>query len=65
MRPKIILLSLIMTMSLTACDYDGRYRYTCQDPANWELAECKPPVCNVDNTCPSDINSNLTEEKNG
>ena len=31
------------------------YRYPCQDPANWESADCKPPICNASGTCPEDI----------
>jgi hypothetical protein len=36
---------------LSACGYDGHYRYDCQDPENWEAEECNPPVCLVDGTC--------------
>lgn len=31
------------------------YRYPCQDPANWESADCKPPICDASGTCPEDI----------
>lgn len=47
----IALLGLI----LSGCGYDGSYRYPCQDPANWEKAECNPPICEVDGTCSKDI----------
>lgn len=40
---------------LTGCGYDGHYRYPCQDPANWENAECKPPLCEVAGACPEDL----------
>ena len=44
---------LAAVLLLTACsDY---YRYPCQDPKNWEKAECKPPICTVTQTCPSDL----------
>jgi hypothetical protein len=36
---------------LSACGYDGKYRYSCQDPQNWETPECNPPLCNVDGNC--------------
>jgi len=36
---------------LSACGYDGDYRYSCQDPENWEAPECNPPLCNVDGNC--------------
>jgi len=35
---------------LTGCD--DRYRYPCQDPLNWQNAECKPPICTAAGTCP-------------
>jgi hypothetical protein len=35
----------------TGCIYDGTYRYPCQDPDNWEMAECRPPICEADGTC--------------
>jgi len=28
-----------------------QYRYPCQDPANQNSKECKPPVCEADGTC--------------
>ena len=28
-----------------------QYRYPCQDPANRNSKECKPPVCYADETC--------------
>ena len=52
----------LLAVVLAGCNYDGSYRYPCQDPANWESAECKPPLCKVNNTCPEDINKNITSE---
>jgi len=40
---------------LAGCGYDGHYRYPCQDPANWEKVECKPPLCTVAGACPEDL----------
>jgi hypothetical protein len=48
---------------LTGCGYDGHYRYPCQDPANWESAECKPPVCTANGACPEDLSDMKVEEK--
>ena len=67
---KLITLLLASTALLTGCGYDGHYRYPCQDPANWENEECKPPVCTVNGACPEDLvgtdtvngTSNVTEE---
>lgn len=38
--------------ALSACSYDGDYRYPCQDPDAWELEDCRPPKCSVWGTCP-------------
>ena len=42
---------VVLTAIASSCGYDGKYRYTCQDPANWELAECKPPICEPTGNC--------------
>ena len=61
MKTVMLALSLLL---VAGCE--EHYRYPCQDPANWESAECKPPLCNVNNTCPTDLNTNIKEEsKNG
>ena len=44
----------LMTLLLSSCG-DGHFRYQCQDPANWEKAECKPPVCTANGACPIDL----------
>lgn len=44
--PLLLLLALV-----AACGYDGHYRYSCQDPTNWENKECNPPLCEVDGNC--------------
>lgn len=54
-RFKKLLLTSAVALTLTGCGYDGFYRYPCQDPANWEAAECKPPVCTVSGACPEDL----------
>jgi len=45
----------LLGLVLTGCGYDGHFRYPCQDPANWESAECKPPLCTVNGACPEDL----------
>ena len=32
-----------------------RFRYPCQDPANWDKDFCKVPLCDVTRTCPEHI----------
>lgn len=46
----------ILALLLSGCGLtDGKFRYPCQDPANWEAKECKPPVCTVNGACPEDL----------
>ena len=51
---KIAIGAALMTLLLSSCG-DGHFRYACQDPANWEKAECKPPVCTANGACPIDL----------
>ena len=50
-----IVFALFLLSVLSGCGYDGGFRYPCQDPANWELEECKPPICNASDTCTTDL----------
>jgi predicted small lipoprotein YifL len=52
---KRLTLSALLVFSLTGCGYEGQFRYPCQDPKNWETAECKPPICTSTGTCPVDL----------
>lgn len=47
----------LLALTLTACSPSNleRYRYPCQDPANWEKAECNPPICEASGTCTKDL----------
>ena len=38
---------------LSGCE--DRFRYTCQDPKNWDSQECKKPYCEVSQTCPEHV----------
>lgn len=44
----------LVALLLSSCG-DGNYRYKCQDPLNWEKAECKPPICSAAGACPVDL----------
>lgn len=56
MKKFFLFLGLVfMAVFLSSCGYEGHYRYPCQDPANWENEECKPPVCTVNGACPEDL----------
>lgn len=48
-----IMSTLSMCLALNACG--DTFRYPCQDPKNWETAECKPPICTATGTCPDDV----------
>ena len=59
---KAVILSGLLVLTLSACGYDGHFRYPCQDPDNWETKECKPPVCTVTGTCPEVlVNTDISE----
>lgn len=45
-----VALLVVGTSLLDGCQ--DRFRYPCQDPKNWEIKECKPPICTVTQTCP-------------
>lgn len=52
---------LMVLVMLSACE--DRYRYPCQDPQNWELDECKPPICTASGTCPEQLVTIEKEKK--
>jgi hypothetical protein len=45
---------ILLVLSLLA-GCEDRFRYPCQDPKNFEAAECKPPICTATQTCPDDV----------
>lgn len=47
------LLCLCLVLLLSGCE--DRFRYTCQDPKNWDSQECKKPYCEVSQTCPEHV----------
>lgn len=49
-----LLLLLLLPLGLAYFSGD-RYRYPCQDPANWDKEICKMPLCDVNRTCPEHI----------
>lgn len=54
-KPIISIVAIASILLLTGCGWSGGYRYPCQDPKNWELPECKPPLCVPDGWCTKDI----------
>ncbi len=66
MKKIILILPLLL---LVACE--SRYRYPCQDPANWGKLECNNEVCEADGTCTkqtigpnisTDVKTNIEQE---
>lgn len=53
--PKYLLLATVGVLALSACGYDGHYRYECQDPEKWKDKRCNPPLCKVDGACSKDL----------
>ena len=51
---KYLLFLLLLPIGLAMCSGD-RFRYPCQDPANWDKDFCKMPLCDVTRTCPEHI----------
>jgi hypothetical protein len=49
-----LFLLLLLPLGLALCSGD-RFRYPCQDPANWDKDFCKMPICDVTRTCPEHI----------
>ena len=52
---KKLIVFTFAALAISACGYDGSYRYPCQDPENWENEECNPPICKVDGACTEDL----------
>lgn len=52
LKALVIILALPITLAFFAGD---RFRYPCQDPANWDKDICKMPLCDVTRTCPEHI----------
>ena len=49
-------LALLVFIPFTMAIFGGdKFRYPCQDPANWNENFCKPPICDVTRTCPEHI----------
>ena len=48
-----IIAAVALSVVLTGCSQ--QFRYPCQDPANWDNAECKMPICEVNRDCPHHI----------
>lgn len=52
---------LLILFLLVACE--DRYRYTCQNPDNFNLAECQKPRCLFTQTCPEYLVAPILEKQ--
>ncbi len=49
-------LGLLIMLPLALAIFGGdKFRYPCQDPANWDRDICQKPLCDVNRTCPEHI----------
>jgi hypothetical protein len=46
---------LILLPIVLAAFGEDRFRYPCQNPANWDKDICQKPLCEVTRTCPEHI----------
>jgi hypothetical protein len=58
----LILIALPLGLAVFGGD---RYRYPCQDPANWDKQFCKLPECDVNRTCPEHIFKGQRDPRQG
>lgn len=42
----------IIVIALLFVGCESRYRYECQNPDNWEKAQCQRPACEANGLCP-------------
>lgn len=52
---------VVLLLLLTACD--ERYRYWCQNPANFNNAQCQKPLCEFNQNCPEYLVAPIVEKK--
>lgn len=57
----LILFAAFIAFMLAGCE--DRYRYACQNPDNFALAECQKPRCLFTQTCPEYLVAPVMEKK--
>ena len=58
MKNLVLILSLML---ISGCE--DRYRYACQNPDNFALAECQKPKCLFTQQCPEYLVAPILEKK--
>lgn len=61
---KWLLLLLVLPIALAIFGGD-KFRYPCQDPANWDKDFCQMPLCDVTRTCPEHIFKGQRDPRQG
>ena len=57
---------ILILLPLALAIFGGdKFRYPCQDPANWDSAQCQKPLCDVTRTCPEHIFKGQRDPKLG
>jgi hypothetical protein len=46
---------IMMCFPILLVGCEERYRYPCQNPVNWDSAQCQKPQCEVSRSCPEHI----------
>lgn len=55
------ILVLVAVLALAGCQ--ERYRYPCQDPANFGKEECQRPLCQFSQQCPEYLVAPILEKQ--
>lgn len=45
--------TVLLVLALMGCQ--DRFRYPCQDPANWDAPRCQRPQCAITQECPDQL----------
>jgi len=61
---KFLVVLIALPIGLAMCGGD-KFRYPCQDPANWDKDFCKMPLCDVTRTCPEHIFKGQRDPRTG
>jgi len=59
---KLFSCTLLVVLPFLSSCHDS-YRYTCQDPAHFNDAECQKPLCEFNQTCPEYLVAPVLEKK--
>ena len=53
----------VLTLMLLLAGCEDRYRYYCQDPANFSAKRCQKPDCQFTQDCPEYLVAPILEKK--